>query len=98
MSIPMQARAFRFNSFPHAPRKPRSPLLRILFGLVGLALLTLLVFFGVFVGAAMLAAGLAWRMVRRREVRPGLHPQGDDERIVDAEYRVIDRPRLPAPR
>ena len=66
MPPPMQARAFRFDSFRFSPRKPRSPLLRVLFSLVGLALLALLVFFGLFVGAAMLVIGLAWRLLARR--------------------------------
>ena len=94
----MHARAFRFDAFHHAPRKPRSPVLRALFGLVGLALLALLVFFGLFVGAAMLAVGLGWRMLHRRNAKDGRHAGGGDGRVVDAEYRVIDRPELPAPR
>ena len=89
----MQARAFRFDSFRFSPRKPRSPLLRVLFSLVGLALL---VFFGLFVGAAMLVIGLAWRLLARRSPQAGTAT--GDGRIVDAEYRVIERPELPAPR
>lgn len=94
----MHARAFRFDAFHHAPRKPRSPLLRVLFGLIGLALLTLLVFFGLFVGAAMLVAGLAWRLLRRRDTHGAGHTGGNPAQVVDAEYRVIERPELPAPR
>ena len=56
----MHARSFRFDTTQlhglfAAPRKPRMPLLRVALGLVGLALLAVLVFFGVFIGAAMLA-------------------------------------------
>ena len=99
----MHARSFRFDSTHlHSrlhglfapPRKPRTPALRVLFGLVGVALLAVLVFFGLFVGAAMLTAGLAWRMLRRRGGQAGTAGQ---ERVVDAEYRVIDRQRLPKP-
>ena len=100
----MHARSFRFDS-SHlhgrlhglfaAPRKPRTPALRVLFGLVGVVLLALLVFFGLFVGAAMLTAGLAWRLLRRRG---GQEPAVRSDRIVDAEYRVVDKPRLPTPR
>jgi hypothetical protein len=93
----MQARAFRFDSSQlhslFTPRKPRTPLLRVLLGLVGLVLLALLVFFGLFVGAAMLTAGLAWRLLRKRTAR-NTTPGG----IVDAEYRVVSKPELPAPR
>ena len=94
----MQARAFRFDSFRFSPRKPRSPLLRVLFSLVGLALLALLVFFGLFVGAAMLVIGLAWRLLQRSQRHRSEAARTGDGHIVDAEYRVIDRPQLPAPR
>ena len=52
----MYARHFQFNAFRHAfaPRKPRHPLLRVGLGLLGVALLGVLVFFSVFVGAAMI--------------------------------------------
>ncbi len=95
----MQARSFRSDSFHlhglFSPRKPRTPALRVLFGLVGVALLALLVFFGLFVGAAMLTAGLAWRLLRRRG---GQASTARPARVVDAEYRVVDKPRLPTPR
>jgi hypothetical protein len=94
----MQARAFRFDSSQlhslFTPRKPRTPLLRVLLGLVGLVLLALLVFFGLFVGAAMLTAGLAWRLLRKRSVRTPTAAAGS----IDAEYRVVRKPELPAPR
>ena len=95
----MHARSFRFDSYHlhglFSPRKPRTPALRVLFGLVGLVLLALLVFFGLFVGAAMLTAGLAWRLLRRRG---GQASKVRDERVVDAEYRVVGKQRLPTPR
>jgi hypothetical protein len=90
----MQFRSFRLDSSLlnslFAPRKPRTPLLRLALGLVGLALLAVLVFFSVFVGAAMIAAGLAWKLLRRSPARaPG---RG---KVVDAEYRVLRKPALP---
>ena len=94
----MHARAFRFDSFGNAPRKPRSSLLRVLLGVIGLVLLSLLLFFGLFVGLAMLATGLAWRMLQRNRRHGGDAAHSGDGHIVDAEYRVIDRPELPAPR
>ena len=67
-----------------------------LLGLLGVVLLAVLVFFGLFVGAAMLVIGLAWRLLARRSPQAGTAT--GDGRIVDAEYRVIERPELPAPR
>ena len=95
----MYARSFRFDSAPlhglFAPRKPRTPLLRAVIGLVGLVLLAVFIFFGVFIGAAMLAAGLAWRLLHRRASGRG---KTGATRVVDAEYRVVRKPTLPAPR
>lgn len=90
----MHQRSFRFDSARlrdlFQPRKPRHPLLRVALGVVGVALLALLVFFSVFVGAAMLAAGLAWKLLRGRgSARPGAHP------VMDGEYRVLRRQALP---
>jgi hypothetical protein len=70
-----------------APRKPRHPLLRLAVGLLGLALLVVLLVVGVVVGTAMLAVGLARRMLSRRDA-----PQARRHRVVDAEYRVVDKP------
>ncbi len=90
----MHHRFFRFDSTRlHdllQPRKPRHPLLRACLGLVGLGLLALLVFFSVFVGAAMIAAGLAWKLLRGR--KPQVAGNGT---VVDAEYRVLRRHALP---
>lgn len=71
------------------PRKPRHRLLRVALGVVGLALLVMLVMFSVVVGAAMLAAGLVYKLVVRRAM-----PVARDPRIVDAEYRVVGKPLL----
>lgn len=92
----MQFRSFRLDSSLlnalFSPRKPRTPLLRLALGLVGLGLLALLVFFSVFVGAAMIAGGLAWKLLRGRQVRSSAN-----DKVVDAEYRVLRKPVLPAP-
>jgi len=90
----MTSQAFRFDTHQFQsrvrsafePRKPRHRLLRVVFGVVGLALLAVLVAFGVVVGAAMLVAGLAYRL---------WHGRGSqDPRVVEAEYRVVDKPML----
>lgn len=95
----MVAPTFRFDSQQFQsrmravfePRKPRHRLLRFALGIVGLGLLVLLVMFGVVVGAAMLVAGLAYRLWSRRG-----KPIARDARVVDGEYRVIAKPVLPA--
>lgn len=71
------------------PRKPRHRALRVGLGLVGLALLGLLVMFGLVVGAVMLAVGLGWRLWSRRG-----QPIARDRRVLDAQYRVIDKAML----
>ena len=78
-------------AFAFAPRKPRHPLVRIAFGLLGLGLLLLLVFFSVFVGVAMLAAGVVYRLLKQRG-----KPVAADARIVDGQFRVIGKAALPS--
>jgi len=73
------------------PRKPRHRVARFVLGVVGLVLLGLLVVFGVAVGAAMLVAGLAYKLWHGRRAI-GQPRQG--QRVVDAEYRVVDKPAL----
>jgi hypothetical protein len=91
----MFANTFRFDSsrlrHAFAPRKPRHPLLRLAFGLVGLGLLCLLVFFSVFVGAAMIAAGLLYKLVSQRGKPVAAH----DANVVEGEFHVVRKPVLP---
>lgn len=95
----MTARTFRFDTHSYqsrvraafAPRKPRHRLLRFALGLVGVVVLALLVTFGVVVGAVMLTAGVAYKLIQG-----GRSPRRDrDSRVVDAEYRVVSKPLLP---
>jgi hypothetical protein len=96
----MFAQTFRFDSHQFQsrvrsafePRKPRHRLLRFVVGVVGLALLALLVMFGVVVGAAMLAAGLVYKLVQRRG-KPIARDTGGAH-VVDGEYRVVAKPLL----
>lgn len=89
----MSAFQFRFDrNRLHSvlsPRKPRNPLLRLALGLLGLAVLAVLVFFSVFVGAAMIAAGVLVRLWQGRN-----KPMTADKTVVDAEYRVVGRSSL----
>lgn len=76
-----------------SPRKPRNPLLRVAVALFGLVLLALLLVVGVFVGAAMITAGLLRRLWSQRDATPVA-----ESRVVEAEYRVVRKPVLPLPR
>lgn len=84
----MFAQNFRFDQLRFLngfePRKPRHRLARFALGLVGLSLLAVLVMFSVVLGAAMIAAGLVWRMWKRRG-----KPLARDTRVVEGEYRVV---------
>jgi len=93
----MFAHAFRFDQFNarmrntfSAPRKPRHRALRVVFGIIGLALLALLVMFGLFVGAAMVGAGLLFKLWKQRG-----KPVARDTRVLDGKFRVIDAASLP---
>lgn len=99
----MTSQTFRFDTHQFQsrirsafePRKPRHRALRFMFGMVGLAVLALLVVFGVVVGAVMLVAGLAYRLWHGRGALGGHAARGtQDPRVVDAEYRVVDKPVL----
>ncbi len=91
----MYSRIFQFNQFRtlFAPRKPRHPLVRVAVGLLGLAILAALVFVGVFVGAAMIIAGLAWKLGAQRK-----NARTAPSQVVDGEYRVVRKQALPMSR
>ncbi|MFT4180196.1 MAG: hypothetical protein QM612_12190 [Thermomonas sp.] len=76
-----------------APRRPRNPLLRIVLGVVGVALLLGLLFVSVFVGLAMLAGGLLWRLWKQRG-----KPIAARTRSIDGDYRVVSKAQLPVAR
>lgn len=87
----MSALHFRFERpafarYGGAPLR-RNMVLRVLMGLLGIAVLAVLVFFSVFVGAAMIAAGLLARLWKQR----GRAPRPRAGRTVDAEYRVVGK-------
>jgi energy-converting hydrogenase Eha subunit G len=73
-----------------SPRKPRHPLLRLACGLVGVALLAVMVFFGLFVGAAMIAGGMVFKLMSQRG-----KPASARQRVVEGEYHVVRKPVLP---
>ncbi|MCY7312453.1 MAG: hypothetical protein LH491_02220 [Pseudoxanthomonas sp.] len=91
----MSVHSFRFDTSrmrsAFSPRKPRNPLLRVVFGIAGLALLGLLIFLSVFVGAAMIAAGLSWKLLSQRGRRSAVQ----DLNVVEGEFQVVRKPVLP---
>ena len=96
----MFAHAFRFDQFNarmrntfSAPRKPRHRVLRVVLGLVGVAVLAVLVMFGLFVGAAMIATGLLFKLWKQRG-KP-LANGARDSHVLDGEFRVVDSMSLP---
>jgi len=76
------------------PRKPRHPLIRLALGIAGLAILAVLIFFSVFVGAAMILIGVAWKLLSRSARRAPAAPHG----VVEGEYRVVRKAALPLSR
>ena len=78
---------FRFA----APRKPRHPLVRLLLGVLGLGVLLVMIAFGVFVGLAMLAVGALLRLWTLRG-----KPAARKDDALDANFRVVSKPALPA--
>lgn len=80
----------RFTAFT-APRRPRHPLLRVAVGIVGLALLVGLLLISVFVGLAMLAGGMLWRLCKQRG-KPIAAPRPS---AIDGEFRTVRKAGLP---
>lgn len=76
------------------PRKPRHRLLRFVLGVVGLGLLALLVFFSVFVGAAMIAVGLAFKLWQRRGRPMAARGRAPAHDAMEGEFRVVDPSRV----
>ena len=91
----MYNRTFQFGQFRNlfAPRKPRHPLVRVAVGLLGVAVLAVMVFVGVFVGAAMILAGLAWKLLAQRK-NVGRSDAGNT--VVEGQYRIVRKPALPS--
>jgi hypothetical protein len=80
-----------FNGFG-APRRPRHPMLRLAVGLLGVGVLLALLFVSVFVGVAMLAAGMLLRLWKQRG-KPVARA-----RSIDGDFRVVGKAQLPLAR
>jgi len=78
-----------------APRRPRHRWLRVVLGIAGIGLLLALLFVGVFVGVAMLAAGMLLRLWKQRgkPIAPGMRANS-----IDGSYRVVGKAQLPLAR
>ena len=78
-----------------APRRPRHRWLRIALGIAGVGLLLALLFVSVFVGIAMLAAGMLLRLSKQRGKPVAGHDGG---RVLDGSFRVVGKAQLPLAR
>ena len=82
-----------------APRRPRHPMLRLAVGLLGVGVLLALLFVSVFVGIAMLAAGMLLRLWKQRgKPLAGNRSGGIDGRTLDGSFRVVGKAHLPLAR
>ena len=94
----MFAQTFRFGtSHFHSrvrsafePRKPRHRLLRFALGVVGLGVLAVLVAFSVALGAAMIAAGMLYKLWKQRGKSTARVAAGRG--ALDGEFRVVGVP------
>ena len=82
----------RFAGFT-TPRRPRHRILRVVLGVVGVGLLLTLLFVSVFVGIAMLGAGMLWRLWKQRNQL--LFVRGA---AIDGDFRVVGKAHLPLAR
>ncbi len=92
-------RSFRFQQHLFeritAPRRPRHRWLRVLLGIAGVTLLLALLFVSVFIGIAMLAIGMLWRLWKQRGKAVARPARSDS---IDADFRVVGKPQLPLAR
>ena len=97
--MPASRRSFRFNQHMFdrlvAPRRPRYRWLRIVLGIAGIGLLLALLFVSVFVGIAMLAVGMLWRLWKQRG-KPIARPARANS--IDGNFRVVGKAQLPLAR
>ena len=96
---PTYHRSFRFQQHLFeritAPRRPRHRWLRVLLGIAGVTLLLALLFVSVFIGIAMLAIGMLWRLWKQRGKAVARPARSDS---IDADFRVVGKPQLPLAR
>ena len=67
-------------------------MLRLALGVVGLALLLGLLFVSVFVGLAMLAGGMLWRLWKQRGKPIAAHARAG---AIEGEFRIVGKAGLP---
>lgn len=101
MSIFQRARLHilrhRFTGFS-APRRPRHRVLRVALGIVGVGLLLALLFVSVFIGIAMLGAGMLWRLWKQRKQPLFVRDAAVDGRTLEGSFRVVGKAQLPLAR
>jgi hypothetical protein len=83
------------RSFPFILQAPRHPLARIALGTLGLALLGFFTVFGLVIAAIGLAGYALHRIHRKLTGRDRRPPNPFDPRIIEGEFSVVEKPRLP---
>lgn len=85
----MTARRFHFDRTQwrgaFVPRKPRHPIAKLSIGLLALGILAAMIVLGLFVGVAMLLAGMLYKLWRMRGRPIAPHSHG----WLRADYRVL---------
>ncbi len=74
---------------------PRHPLMRILLGAAGLALLGFFTVFGLLIAAVALAGLALHRLFRRFSGQTPTSSRPVDPQIIEGEFTVVSKPRLP---
>lgn len=94
--------SFRFHQHVFdrikAPRRPRHRWLRVALGVAGIALLLALLFVSVFVGIAMLGAGMLLRLYKQRGKPMAARARNIDDRHLEGTFRVVGKAQLPLAR
>ncbi len=83
----------RIFSFPLQP--PRHPLARLALGAASLALLGFFTLFGLVVASVGLAGFAAYRLYAKLTGKRPFDARPADPRVIEGEFSVVDRPRLP---
>lgn len=100
--MPAFRNGFRFNHHVFdrfaPPRRPRHRWLRVVVGLLGIGVLLALLFVSVFVGLAMLATGMLWRLWKQRGKPIAARARTIDGRTLDGSFRVVGKAQLPLAR
>lgn len=81
--------------FTFVMRPPANPLVRLLLGLVGVALLGFFTLFGLLVAGLMLGVFALRRLYLSLNGKRPARPSPVDPRVIEGEFSVVEKPRIP---